>query len=670
MNTRTLIRRALLSGLVALWALSGCGSGDTARTTEEPVHLTRCPSCQSLEDYLKTSTIRMLQDSYHPGVDKSPPLLLLPGDPGRDGTSPPLPAIEQGASEAYSPTNIQESGVDEPDIVKTDGEYVYVLSGGLFLIYAATPPVEAREVSRTELGGQALAMFVTPDAAVVFTTPSWWGPVLLEGDVTDHAYYGLKITILDLTDRENPTLLRELSVQGGFVSARRIESLVHVVVSSYLSIPSLDYGLGLNENVERVRKAPLDSWIPQVLDVVHQGQGQVASTRPISACENFYLPGRRDVGPLLTVLSLDLQTPLAPPGEASIPSPAGSAYASSESIYVSHAVFSPPDYRARTAIHKFDISGNSAGAVYRASGTVDGWLLNQFSMGEKDGFLRVATTENSWGWGDAATPSASNSLFVLEEDGADLRVVGQVRNIAPDEQIYAARFLGDVGFMVTFEIIDPLFTFDLSDPTNPRLMGELEVPGYSAYIHPAGPDHLLTIGQDTETDGNVAWFRGMQISLYDISDLADPRLTQMQILGTQGTRSEALYDHKAFNYFPPKEVLAFPIHLYEGGASGRAYGRLTFVGFLVYGVDLLQGYSLMGRIDHDDLYTENPDCTYKTMRRTVIIGDSIYTISGAGMRIHALDDLTHAQASIPFPECGGEGVVIPLPGPAPFGESR
>ena len=663
MNTKTLIHRALLSGLVALWALSGCGSGDTARSTGEPVHLTRCPSCQSLEDYLKTSTIRMLRGSYA-GVDGLP-LVRLPGDPGWNDAAPPLPAMEQGASETYSSTNIQEDGVDEPDIVKTDGEYVYVLSGGLFLIYAATPPAEAREVSRTELDGQALAMFVTPEAAVIFTTPSWWGPVLLEGDVTDEPYYGLKISILDLADKQSPVLLRELSVQGGFVSARRIDSAVHVVVASYLNIPPLDYGLELADNVERIRRASLDSWIPQVLDVVHQGQGQGASSRPISACENFYLPGRRDVGPLLTVLSLDLRTPLAPPGEATIPSPAGSSYASSESIYVSHADFSPPDYRSRTAIHKFDIGGDSAAAVYRASGTVDGWLLNQFSMGEKDGFLRVATTENSWGWRDVGTPTASNNLFVLEEDGADLRVVGQVRNLAPDEQIYAARFLGDVGFMVTFEIIDPLFTFDLSDPYNPRLMGELEVPGYSAYIHPAGPDHLLTIGQDTETDGNVAWFLGMQISLYDISDLSDPKLTQMQILGTQGTWSEVLHEHKAFNYFPPREVLAFPIHLHEGGGSGRGHGRLTFEGFLVYEVDLSQGYSLMGRIDHDDLYAENPDCSYKKMRRTLIIGDSIYTISGAGMRIHALDDLTHDQASIPFPECEDSGGVIPLPGPAP-----
>ena len=588
----------------------------------------------------------------------------MPGDPALDGAAPVLlPGIEQNASEGYSSTNIQESGVDEPDFIKNDGQYVYALSGGYFLIYAATPPEEAREISRTEVGGYPDAMLVTEDTAVIFSVPSW--ELDLPYDIVEPgAYYGLKITILSVADKERPEILRELYVEGHYLTARQIDPIVHVVISSYLSFPALDFGDALPENVERIRASALESWIPTVLDVVHHGHDQEASTRPISACENFYLPQRKEIGPILTLLSLDLRNPLDPPQEVSIPSPAAIAYASTRSIYVSHADYAAGDYRPLTVLHKFDIGGDSGRAVYRASGEVEGWLLNPFSMGEKDEFLRVATTEERWD-PEGSARLLSNHLFVLEEDGKDLRVTGQVRGIAPDERIYAARFLGDVGFMVTFEEIDPLFTFDLKDPANPRLVGELEVPGFSSYIHPADPDHLLTIGRDTDNAGGFAWFQGMQISLYDISDLADPKLTEMKILGTRGTESEALFDHKAFTYFRPKEILALPIELHEGGGGWPRYGVPSFVGFQVYGVDLSRGFSLLGQIDHEDLYAGHPDCSWKRMRRTLIIGNSIYTVSTAGIKVHALDDLSRAQSSIPFPECDGSAFPD-RPVPEPF----
>jgi hypothetical protein len=315
------------------------------------------------------------------------------------------------------------------------------------------------------------------------------------------------------------------------------------------------------------------------------------------------------------------------------------------------------DCSRHTRIHKFDIRTNPGRALYRASGEVPGWLLNQFSMGEHEGFLRVGTTEEQT---PPVDPSGmSNNLFVLEQKASSLDIVGEVRGIAAGEQIYATRFLGDVGFMVTFERIDPLFTFELSDPTNPRLLGELEVPGYSSYIHPAGDDHLLTIGQDAENMGDFAWFQGVQISVYDISDLADPILNDMEIIGTRGTGSEALHDHKAYNYFPPRKVLAFPIRVHEGGQGGSDFGELVFSGFQIYDVDLSQGYTLRGQIDHDDFYAGG-DCHHQWMRRTIIMGDSIVTISNAGMKIHALDDLTDLRATLPFPTCEGYGFPFPF----------
>jgi hypothetical protein len=159
--------------------------------------------------------------------------------------------------------------------------------------------------------------------------------------------------------------------------------------------------------------------------------------------------------------------------------------------------------------------------------------------------------------------------------------------------------------------------------------------------------------------GDFAWFQGVQISIYDISDLTDPILNDMEIIGSRGTGSEALHVHKAFNYFPPKEVLAFPIRIYEGGQGGPDFGELVFSGFQVYDVDLSHGYTLRGQIDHDDFYGDDA-CYYQWMRRTIIMGNAIVTISNAGMKIHALDDLSSLEASIPFPECEGNGFPFPF----------
>jgi hypothetical protein len=628
----------------------GCDSGDPARRVTGDTGLARCSSCESLETYLKESATRMLQAAYS-DRDGCFRIIGMPGFPEEDFLAP-VPGGDAQVGEGHTTTNVQEPGVDEPDFLKNDSEYVYVLNGSHFLVYDVNPPEETHELSRMEIEGVHGHMFVREDMALIFSTLT--DPIPVEDE--PGATYSLKITLLNVANKSSPQLVREVYLQGHYHTARLVGGFVHVIVSSYVNLPMLDVGAPLAENLEKIERATLASWIPTLADVAHPPVGGSTRDQRTFSCEDFYLPASGDIHAILTILSFDLENPMEGPEESSILSPTSIAYASSQSIYVSHVGVAREDCSRHTRIHKFDIRANPGQAVYRASGKVPGWLLNQFSMGEHDGFLRVGTTEEPIPWTDP--PRMSNNLFVLRQQASSLDIVGEVRGIAPGEQIYATRFLGDVGFMVTFERIDPLFTFDLSDPTRPRLLGELEVPGYSSYIHPAGDDHLLTIGQDAEDMGDSAWFQGIQISIYDVSDLTDPILNDMEIIGSLGTGSEALHDHKAFNYFPPKEVLAFPIKVYEAGQEEGHLGELVFSGFRVYDVDLTLGYTLRGQIDHDDFY-EDDACHYQWMRRTVIMGNAIVTISNAGMKIHALDDPTTLRSSIPFPEC--EGYVYPFP---------
>ena len=653
-------RRSGVSGaarlLVVLFVgtlLAGCSSEEEAPGVvgDGDVHLTRCASCDSLESYLKGAAVRMVTEAY-----TDPGGCYRFGVPGarEDSLLPPVPTDAQLAEGGHSTTNVQEPGVDEPDFVKNDGTYVYVLNGSDFLVYDVVPPTEAGLVGSLELAGTPMEMFVRGETAAVFS--SFWGPVPIVEE--PEVQYGLKITLIDLADRTDPRITREFYVEGSYMTARLVDGMVHVLVSGYLDFPRLDFSLDLSQNLARIRRAKLASWIPSTVDVRVEPGAEPEVVQGNLACDGFYLPDVEEIHAILTILSFDLEDPGEGPTQTSIPSPTGIAYASAESIYVSHIGVSREDCGRRTRIHKFDIATTPGQPIYRGSGKVDGWLLNSFSMGEQDGFLRVATTEGM-AWGPAG--SLTNDLFVLGEDGENLEVVGEVRNIAPGETIYSARFLGDVGFMVTFERIDPLFTFDLSDPTSPQLLGELEVAGVSNYIHPVGEDHLLTIGQDAEDAGPFSWFQGVQVSVYDISDLADPTLTDMQVIGDRGTSSEALYDHKAYNYYGPKDILAFPIQIYEGGGGGSEIGELTFVGFQVYDVDLAEGYSLRGQVDHDAFY-EDGDCSFPWMRRTMVIDNALVTLSNAGMKIHDLDDLSTALASLPFPSCGvGDREPWPVP---------
>jgi uncharacterized secreted protein with C-terminal beta-propeller domain len=276
-----------------------------------------------------------------------------------------------------------------------------------------------------------------------------------------------------------------------------------------------------------------------------------------------------------------------------------------------------------TDIHAFAIDDPTT-AEYVGSGSVAGHLLNQFSMSEHEGVLRVAsTTDPTWWQGEQQQPG-ENRVTTLRLEGGALAEVGRLAGLGVDERIFSVRFIGDLGYVVTFRQIDPLHVLDLSDPAAPRQVGELEVPGYSAYLHPVAPGRLLGVGVDATEDGMRI---GVQLSLFDISDPANP--TRLQHLTLPQTSTEVEFDHRAFLWWAPTGQAVLPIDTYgETSSTNEAVAFAVGDG----------GIAESGRTSHfDDV---DPGSAWPAIRRGVVVGDTLFTLSAGGVESASLDDLT------------------------------
>ncbi len=279
------------------------------------------------------------------------------------------------------------------------------------------------------------------------------------------------------------------------------------------------------------------------------------------------------------------------------------------------------------------------------------------------GFFRVATTTqfrvpdvmnpNNW-WGTFETV---NHVNVLAENNGSLDVVGQSEDLAKGERITSARFIEDKGFVVTFRQVDPLFTFDLSNPVNPRVVGELKIPGFSTYMHMMDAQHLLTIGYDADDQGSFAWFTGVRLQIFDVSDMKNPKLSHAEIIGTRGSSSEALTNHLAFNYFAPKHLLALPMTICEGGSGGSFGTTMTFAGLIVYDTTASGGFVQRGRVANPQTSSGGYDsgaCSNwltqasSEVKGSVILDDFVYSISERRVKVNALSNLSVDLADLPL----------------------
>ena len=574
------------------------------------------------------------------------------------------PAPQAGVD--YSTTNVQEIGVDEPDIVKTDGNRILVLAHGLLHyidVSSASPELldtldlwswESQQGKEESLGDfYSFQMFLGASTAVLMA--GGYGP---DGDLT-------QVVQVDLSDPGDLTVTGTLTVEGRYVSARLVGERASLVVASrpherlqfvYPASRSAEARAEL-ANRMTIAESTLDDWAP---GYVLEGAAGVSRGLFID-CASSYAPHEFSGFDFVSVLSFDLAGGLGAEAVSTVMSGGDTVYASSTNLYVATrrwtdwAAFDEQDAMREagttsTHIHQFDISG-PGGAAYLASGSVDGFLLNQFAMSEYEDHLRVASTNGpSWGWWVRDDQASVSRVDVLVRDGRQLQVVGSVGGLGEGERIFAVRFIGEIGYVVTFRQTDPLYTIDLSDPENPRVVGELKILGYSAYLHPIGDGLLLGIGQDADEQGRT---RGTQVSVFDVSDLANPIRTHQ--FTVEDSYSDVEWDHRAFLYWAPKQMAVMPVSWWKHDAQSDYWDYAAGAFVLSVGAG---GIRQLATLEHERQGSGVPEDELGFLSpwlilRSLVVGDTLFTLSEGGLLGSDLDTFeTSSWIGFPVPDYG------------------
>lgn len=507
---------------------------------------------------------------------------------GAAGSAAAVAPAPRAPTPAFSRTNVQEADVDEPDVVKTDGRTIFVLPWiGPRRLLAIRPGPEPTVLGSLALEDGHDKQLILEGSRVLVVGPA--GYERRNSDGTTHATQGTHVTVIDVSDPASMRIERRLHLEGGMVSARLYSGTVWLVVrSAQLHLPFAhpydgehDDAAATSHNKRVVRRSGLDDWLPRYR--TSDARGRTTEAR-LGSCSDAYHPSVFSGMGRTTVVSLD-------PAQGSVRSAstlladAQTVYASKASVYVAttrwhNPGFGPAPRHVTTQIHRFDVS-DATQPRYLATGSVPGILLNQWSLSEHNGVLRVASTAEA-----VATRAASSMVTVLETRGSALLPVGSVGGLGVGERIYAVRFMGDVGYVVTFRRIDPLYVIDLSRPTRPRVIGELKIPGYSSYLHPIEDGLLLGIGQDAEDTG---WVLGLQAAVFDVSDARHPRQTHKVRLDHGQSRAE--YDHRAFLWWASNQLAVLPVSMWQPGGN-------EFVGALAIRAGRA-GVQEAARITHD-----------------------------------------------------------------------
>jgi uncharacterized secreted protein with C-terminal beta-propeller domain len=617
-NPSVLARLSVPFGAALLLA-AGCSSGGDLGRGDAPVKLSGAlnsfESCDEALAELKTNALDYIDANgfaaIGSGTDRT-------GDaenraPGQDKAADPQNA------QPYSRTNTHESGVDEPDIVKTDGRRIVTVRNGKLMVVDAesaelTGSVKLED-NESEYGylGEADLLLHDDRALVIMQhnekyLPSDWR--------TDEGF-GEQTTLLLVDLSRKPKVLNSYVIDGNYVDARAIDGMSRVVVHSSPRLKYSDDGAGDLMAARRaaVKESTIDDWLPRF---------SVDGKRQRVPCEAMARPSEYSASSTLTVLSFDLADKLDDGSPVAIEADGQTVYGSQQALYVANdrQEFTGQEWarpaEPGTEIYRFGITADGP-PTFDGTAQVPGFLLNQYSMSEWDGHFRVATTTNPQWTADAENARPSSSavyVFVINDDG--LSRTGEIDGLGKEEQIYAVRFMADVAYVVTFRQTDPLYVVDLSAPSQPTMTGQLNITGYSSYLHPVSDDRLLGIGQEASTEGVTA---GTQVSLFNVADSANPvRADQYHLANSY---SEAEFDPHAFLYWPDRSLLVLPVYDYT--ESGKGAG----VVLLEVGEDRL---TEVAKIKHDS------SGAWSGISRSLVIKDTLWTLSESGLLASSLDD--------------------------------
>lgn len=592
------------------------------------------------------------------------------------------PRTGGGGADEYSTTNIQVEGVDEADVIKNDGRYIYLIKGETVRIIDAYPAESMEELISFSLGEgyesfTPSEMYVDEDTLVVIG--SVYKNVTFEPETTDEFFYPsyyystrTKVYVVDITDRAKPAVQRAVEFDGGYNTSRRIGNTLYMVMTD---APYYYYG---------------DREIMPLMYDSEKGMEE-----PVAGCTDVRILPKPQSFNFLITAAIPLKDMDKPVDREVIAGDAQNVYASAGNLFVTATDWGGGYYRSYnaydSAVYKFALGNGTI--AYKAQGKVPGTILNQFSMDEYNGNFRVATTTNEYVMGK----EMANNLYILDKD---LKLLGELEGIAPGEKIYSVRFMGDRAYMVTFDRIDPLFVIDVATPSAPKILGELKIPGYSTYLHPYDENHLLGFGNEVDENNEMStddfvWYeavQGMKIGMFDVTDVSKPKEMFKEVIGDQGTYSELLYNHKALLFDKEKELLAFPITVYEledtaicseynydtcpsdcrkicvpssctfengitvcttdcNGTDSCVpydynYSNPVFDGAYVYNVNLEDGFTLKGKITHynEDQQQELLDNKYtdyeRAIKRLLYMGETLYSVSFDALKANKLSDLS------------------------------
>lgn len=618
-----MLRRSPLVLTLAISLMSAAASSATTtdatrglRPAATKAQLQPFRSCAALVRYARRNVRR------GPGVFPPPVAGVAPLPPRRidsPSTAPPFPLVGAPGAEAdQSQTNVQEQGVDEPDVVKTAGRRIFAVAGGQLHAIDAEGP---RLLDSLPLEGYAHELFLHGTRLLVISqhVPSGVGvvPALAQPYSPDPV---TRLTEVDVSDPAKLTVVRTQRVRGLFVSARLTGAIARVVVTS----PP-------RAETQPELRSRLRGWLAHTT-VANRLTGR-KRTRPATRCRAVRRAQVFSGLDMLTVLTIDMDRGLPEVDSDAVMTGAELVYASPRRLYVATQRWIPQstpdqDVRGGTTIHEFDAS-DSGETTYRASGLVPGFLLNQWAMSERSGVLRVASSEAPT-WLGGAEAGGQSFVTTLTRRNGSLARLGQVGGLGKGERIYSVRFIGDVAYVVTFRQVDPLYTVDLSAPEDPKLRGELKVRGYSAYLHPVGGDLLLGVGQDATDQGRTV---GTQISLFDVSDVAAPRRLHQRTVAP-GASSDVEYDHHAFLWWPPRKLAVLPVQY----ATDQDY----FTGALGFSVERSSGIGEAGSATHKAGDYVAP------ITRSFVADGRLFTLSDLGLEENDLADLSE-QAWLGLP---------------------